>query len=95
MKHSRIARCRNLSRRAAELGDDATGCWLASARLTEKPGLLHTRSARSLRPDDDDVLVTQGARLAFNPTLNRRVIDAAHQGRPGSGTGGMGRRVQE
>ena len=60
-----------------------------------KIGLLHQKHRDHFGADDDDVLVTQGSSLTFNPTLNTRVIACAQQGRPGSRTGGMGGRVPQ
>ena len=47
-----------------------------------KIGLLHTKWRDHFAVDDDAVLVTQGASLAFNPTLNKRVIEAHSKADP-------------
>ncbi len=47
-----------------------------------KTGLPHTRWRDYYGQDDDEVLVTQGSSLQFNPLLNTRVIDAHSKADP-------------
>jgi hypothetical protein len=60
----------------------SNGLLCAISTPYRRQGLLHTKWRDHYGQDDDDVLVTQGGSLTFNPTLNKRVIDSHSQADP-------------